>query len=165
MYLQEYPEVVKNAQLNRLLLPMEFDDSDLREVIIFLHGQIKDNASVCAGIEFNYPGLEKKNELNRLSKNYFDNVVKKSMGDFYRIRKFLSDSINQDIEGVYADAVSELNAKIELNREQFYEFEQLLETCYDNFVRDNADTLKGRKKLVRTLLHYMYCNCDIGIKE
>lgn len=165
MYLQEYPEVVKIAQLNRLLLPMEFDDSDLREVIIFLHGQIKDNASVYAGIEFNYPGLEKKNELNRLSKNYFDNVVKKSMGDFYRIRKFLSDSINQDIEEIYADAVSELNAKIELNREQFYEFEQLLETCYDNFVRDNADTLKGRKKLVRTLLHYMYCNCDIGIKE
>ena len=116
-------------------------------------------------MSFEYPGLEKKNELNRLSKTYFDDVVKKSMDDFDKIELFLSDSINQDIEEIYADAVSELNAKIALKREQFYEFEQVLETCYDNVVRDNADVLKGKKKLVRTLLHYMYCHCDIGIKE
>ena len=109
--------------------------------------------------------MDKKNELNKLSKNYFEDVIKKSLEDFDKIRQFLSDSINQDIEEIYADAASELNAKIALKREQFYEFEQVLETCYDNMVRDNADILKGKKKLVRTLLHYMYCNCDIGIKE
>ena len=81
------------------------------------------------------------------------------------IRQLLSGSINQDIEDIYADGASELNAKIALKREQFYEFEQVLETCYDNMVRDNADILKRKKNLVRTLLHYMYCNCDIGIKE
>ena len=108
--------------------------------------------------------IDKKNELNNLSKTYFEDVVKKSMDDFNRIRLFLSDTINQDIEEIYADAVSELNAKIILKRDQFYEFEQVIETCYDNIVRDNADILKGKKKLVRTLLHYMYCNCDIGIK-
>lgn len=165
MYLKEYPDVVRTAELNRLLLPFEFDESDLRDVIVFLHKQIKEGGTISIQSGFEYPGLDKKNELNKLSKNYFDDVVKKSMGDFDKIRLFLSDSINQDIEEIYADAVSELNAKIALKREQFYEFEQILETCYDNIVRDNAEILKGKKKLVRTLLHYMYCNCDIGIKE
>ncbi len=164
MFLNEYPEVVRAAELNRLLLPFEFDESDLRDVIVFLHKQIKENVTVSVQSDFEYPGLDKKNELNNLSKTYFEDVVKKSMDDFNRIRLFLSDTINQDIEEIYADAVSELNAKIILKRDQFYEFEQVIETCYDNIVRDNADILKGKKKLVRTLLHYMYCNCDIGIK-
>lgn len=167
MYLKEYPDVVRAAKLNRLLMPFEFDESDLRDVIIFLHKQIKEGNAVPAKTGFEYPGLEKKNELNNLSKNYFDNAVRRSMDDFDKIRQFLSDSINQDIEALYADAVSELNAKIALalKREQFYEFEQVLEACYDNMVRDNTDVLFLKKKLVRTLLHYMYCNCDIGIKE
>lgn len=165
MYLQEFPDIVRVAELNRLLLPFDFDESDLRDVIVFLHKQIKENNKVVVKSGFEYPGLNKKNELNNLSKNYFDDVVKKSLEDFDKIRTFLSDSINQDIEEIYLDAASELNAKIALKRNQFYEFEQILETCYDNVVRDNADILKGKKKLVRTLLHYMYCNCDIGIKE
>lgn len=165
MYLQEYPDVVRVAELNRLLLPFEFDESDLRDVIVFLHKRIKENNNAVIKLGFEYPGLDRKNELNNLSKNYFDDVVKKSLEDFDKIRAFLSDSINQDIEEIYSDAASELNAKITLNRNQFYEFEQILETCYDNVVRDNPDILKGKKQLVRTLLHYMYCNCDIGIKE
>lgn len=165
MYLKEYPDVVRAAELNRLLLPFEFDESDLRDVIVFLHKQIKENNTVPVQSGFQYPGLDKKNKLNNLGKNYFDNIIKNSMEDFDKIRLFLSNSINNDIEEIYSDAISELNAKIGLKREQFYEFEQILETCYDNLVRDNANILKGKKKLVRTLLHYMYCNCDIGIKE
>lgn len=151
--------------INNEVLPFDFDESDLRDVIIFLHKQIKENAKIAIQSGFEYPGLDKKNELNNLSKNYFDDVIKKSLEDFDKIRLFLSDSINQDIEEIYSDAASELNAKIALKRNQFYEFEEVLETCYDNVVRDNAHLLKGKKRLVRTLLHYMYCNCDIGIKE
>lgn len=165
MYLKEYPDVVREAELNHLLLPFEFDESDIRDIIVFLHDQIRTNDSLEMPAGFEYPGLDRKNELNNLSKNYFDDVIKKSVEDFDKIRRFLSDAINQEIAEIYADAVSELNAKIVLKRDQFYEFEQIIETCYDNLVRDNADILKGKKKLVRTLLHYMYCNCDIGIKE
>ena len=165
MYLSEYSDVVRIVKLNRLLLPFEFDESDLREVICFLHKQIKTNALMKSQSGFEYPGLDKKNELNNLSKTYFDYVMKRSMDDFDRIRLFLSDSMNQDIADVYADAVSELNAKIAMQRDQFYEFDHVLEACYANVVRDNVELLHGKKVLVRTLLHYMYCNCDIGIKE
>lgn len=165
MLLAEYPDVVKTAELNRLLLPFEFDESDLREVILYLNSKLKSGEYVPSTTSFEYPGLERKNELNNLSQKYFDGVIAESMDDFDRIRHFLTDSINKDIADVYDDAASELNAKIVLRRDQYYEFEQILEDCYTIIVSDNAPVLHGKKKLVRKLLHYMYCNCDIGIKE
>lgn len=165
MYLREYPDVVKDTGLNRLLLPFDFDESDLRDVISTLHEEFKEGNSIPDGAKFEYPGLDRKNELNQLGKEYFDNVMKASMDDFSKIRNFLMDPINQDWAALYDDAVSELNAKIMWKRSQFYEFEQVIETCYDNMVKNGADALKGKKKLLRILLHYMYCNCDIGIKE
>lgn len=165
MFLKEYPAVVRATKLNSLLLPFEFDESDLRDVISFLYEHLRDTDVINEQQGFSYPGLERKNELNNLGKKYFDDVVKRSFDDFGKIRQFLSDAINQDVADLYADAVSELNAKISLSRDQYHEFEEMIESCYDNMVRDNASVLKGKKKLLRTLLHYMYCNCDIGKKE
>lgn len=165
MYLSEYPDVVRETGLNCLLLPFDFDESDLRDVISTLHKEFKEGNSIPDEAKFDYPGLDRKNELNQLGKEYFDNVMKTSMDDFSKIRNFLMDPINQDWAALYDDAVSELNAKIMWKRSQFYEFEQVIETCYDNMVKNGADALKGKKKLLRILLHYMYCNCDIGIKE
>ena len=163
-YLAEYPNIVRMTGLNRLILPFEFDESDLRDIIGFLYDKIKkdDTTNILAGFE--YPGLKRKNVLNNLSESYFDDAIKRSMEDFDKIRAFLSNPINQDISDLYEDAASELNAKIVLYREQFDEFGSLIETCYNNIVQNNADILKGKKRLVRILLHYMYCNCDIGIK-
>lgn len=165
LYLSQYPDVVRQAELNRLLLPFEFDESDLREVILFLYDQLKSELPTSSANGFEYPGLERKNELNNLSQKYFDSVISESMNDFDKIRQFLTNPINKDISDIYHDAASELNAKIVLRRDQYYEFEQVLEACYDIMVNNNATLLRGKKQLVRKLLHYMYCNCDIGIKE
>lgn len=163
--LQMYPDVVSSAKLNQLLLPFDFDESDLRDVIIALNENIKQGIPVSDSNQFAYPGLEKKNELNQLGKAYFDGVLKASIDDFAKIRAFLLDPINTDIAEQYEDAANELNAKITLYRDQFYEFEKILENCYDNVVGKNFETLKTKKRLVRVLLHYMYSNCDIGKKQ
>lgn len=163
--LQMYPDVVSSAKLNQLLLPFDFDESDLRDVIIALNENIKQGIPVSDSNQFAYPGLEKKNELNQLGKAYFDGVLKASIDDFAKIRAFLLDPINTDVAEQYEDAANELNAKITLNRDQFYEFEKILENCYDNVVGKNFETLKTKKRLVRVLLHYMYSNCDIGKKQ
>lgn len=165
MYLVEYPDVVRQACLNRLLLPFNFEESDLREVILLLHSYIKKGISLPQDTDFTYHGLKVKNELNKLGQEYFDDAIKRSMNDFPVIKTFLEDPVNEELADIYADAADELNAKITTSRNQFYEFEQILETCYDNIVQSNMTVLKGKKRLVRTLLHYMYCNCDIGKKQ
>lgn len=164
-FLQMYPDVVSSTKLNQLLLPFDFDESDLRDVIIALSENIKQGIPVLDSDQFAYPGLEKKNELNQLGKAYFDGVLKVSIDNFAKIRAFLLDPINTDIAEQYEDAANELNAKITLYRDQFYEFEKILENCYDNVVGKNSETLKTKKRLVRVLLHYMYSNCDIGKKQ
>lgn len=164
MLLKEYPDVVRQARLNNLLLPIDFDETDLRDVIIFLRDKIATTNKISPEVG-KYPGIEHKNELNNLSKYYFDSVILQSMADFDKIRQFLTSNINKDIADIYRDAASELNAKIALRRDQYYEFEQVLEAIHDKFVGNNSSLIKGKKRLVRILLHYMYCNCDIGIKE
>ena len=84
---------------------------------------------------------------------------------FNQIETFLSSPINAALSALYEDTTSELNAKITLRREEYVEFENLLEDIYDYVVNNNQNDLKGKKKLVRILLHYMYCRCDIGKKE
>ena len=163
-FLHTYPDIVRSANLNRLLLPFEFDESDLKDVIISLNKYIKSSCSITDAASFEYPGLEKKNELNKMSKDYFDSI-KGSMNDFIRIKTFLSDPSNDELYDLYRDSYNELNAKILLYRDQYYEFEQVIEACYNNIVNDNSSIMKGKKSLVRILLHYMYCNCDIGKKS
>lgn len=164
--LRKYPDVVREAELNRLLLPFEFDDTDIETVVTSLSEYAhKDKVAFYEEISFEYPGLEKKNELNKMGQQYFEEIIRASMDDFYKIRRFLSDPLNDGIGDVYEDAANELRAKITLNRNQFYEFEQVIETIYDRVVNTSASVLHGKKRLVRILLHYMYCNCDIGKKS
>lgn len=164
-FLQEYPDIVRSAKLNDLLRPLAFDESDLKEIIIAIHNVISKKEILGHIVDFKKIDLEKKNELNSLSKSYFDDVIKRNFEYFNQITTFLSSPINSNTKDLYEDTISELNAKITLRRDEFVEFENLLEEFYDYVINNNENELKGKKKIVRILLHYMYCNCDIGKKE
>jgi hypothetical protein len=164
-FLQEYHDIPQTAKLNELLRPLEFDESDLKEIIIAIHEVIKKNDNFPIEVDFTKIDLEKKNELNKLSKSYFDDVIKRDFDYFNQIETFLSSPINVSLREMYEDTISELNAKITLRRYEFVEFENMLDEFYNYVISNNADQLKGKKRLVRILLNYMYCNCDIGKKE
>lgn len=164
--LGKYPDVVRQAELNRLLLPFEFDESDIESVVVSLAHYVKStHFHPLEEDVFEYPGLERKNILNKMGQDYFQDVIRISMDDFERIKVFLSEPANNEIAEYYDSAVSELNAKITLSRDQFYGFQYVLEAIYDSVISRYSEELGGNKRLVRTVLHYMYCNCDIGRKS
>jgi len=164
-WLQQYPDVARIAKLNDLLRPLQFNESDLKEIIVAIHDDIPKKEILLRDYKgLTYLNLEKKNEINNLSKEFFDGVVKKNYIYFETINKFLSDSINSSFKDLYDDTIDDLNAKINLKRSEYVLFEEMLEHFYDHVVTNNTD-LKGKKRLVRVFLHYMYCNCDIGKKE
>ncbi|MFI3261931.1 MAG: ABC-three component system protein [Rikenellaceae bacterium] len=163
--LQSYPDIIKAAKLNDLLRPLEFDESDLKEIIIAIHEAIHNKKIVNVITDFSKIDIEKKNKLNNLSKTYFEDSVKKNFENFGRIETFLSSPINVELREQYDDSTNELNAKIALIRGEYAEFGHLLEDLYDYIINNNSNDLKGKKRLVRTLLHYMYWRCDIGKKE
>lgn len=163
--LQEYPDIVRTAKLNDLLKPLEFDESDLKEVIISLHEVLKHRDSLSKPVDFSSINLDEKNKLNNLSQTYFDDVIKKDFEYFNQISTFLSSPINVSLKELYDDTISEINAKITLRRTDYVEFENMLDEFYNYVISNNSTELKGKKRLVRTLLNYMYCYCDIGKKE
>lgn len=163
-YLMEFPDVVKMAKLQYLLMPLEFDETDIRDVVIEIKQALKSDDISPRKVDFSKIELTEKNRLNDLSEAYFNDVIKSEFTNFQKIDNFLSDSINEKVKECYEDAVSELNAKITIHRNEYGEFERIIDDIYDKIICRSGDSLKGNKRLVRTLLHYMYCNCDIGKK-
>lgn len=164
-WLQSYSDVVKEAKLQILLTPLQFDEQDLKILIIEFHKSIPDTGIIGKSEEdYTYISMERKNELNQLSQAYFDDVIKRNYIHFESISNFLKDPINTSLKEVYEDTVDEVNAKIVLNRNDYNAFENLLEDLY-NYVISNNSELAGKKRLIRLFLHYMYCNCDIGKKD
>lgn len=163
-YLIQFPDVVKMAGLNKLLMPLEFDDSDIRDVVLAIKDVLKSKSLSCPITDFSKIELTRKNELNNLSENYFSDAIQSEFADFSRIDSFLSDPINEEVKEGYEDAISDLNAKITIHRDKYGGFEEIIDDVYDKVIRQSGDSLKGNKRLVRTLLHYMYCKCDIGKK-
>lgn len=165
-WLQSYPDIVKEAKLQDLLRPLQFDESDLKNVIEAFHKYLPSSDTLDKNVvDFRYVEMEKKNELNKLSKDYFDNVMQRHYSHFESIRSFLKDPINKPLKEQFDDLVDELNAKITIYQNEYFAFERLLDELYDYVISNNKEFFgSGRKRLVRVFINYMYCNCFIGKK-
>jgi len=162
LWINSHPSIVKKLNLNKLLLPLNFDENDLR-LIVNSFSKLDKKKGELSKIPENRD-IENKNKLNALSKEYFDNVIKKNLIYFGQIRAFLTDSINKEYLDKYENTIDDINAKIIVHRTDFEKFEMILEFLYDFIVENNTE-LKYKRRLVRLFLHYMYYNCDIGINE
>lgn len=162
LWINSYPSIAKKLNLNKLLLPLNFDENDLR-LIVNSFSKLDKKKGELSKIPENRD-IENKNKLNALSKEYFDNVIKKNLIYFGQIRAFLTDLINKEYLDKYENTIDDINAKIIVHRTDFEKFEMILEFLYDFIVENNLE-LKNKRRLVRLFLHYMYYNCDIGINE
>lgn len=162
LWINLHPSIARILNLNKLLLPLSFDENDIR-LIVNSFRKLDKKKGELSKIPENRD-IENKNKLNALSKEYFDNVIKKNLIYFGQIRAFLTDSINKEYLDKYENTIDDINAKIIVHRTDFEKFEMILEFLYDFIVENNTE-LKNKRRLVRLFLHYMYYNCDIGINE
>jgi len=165
-FLQEYPDIAKNPIIKNLRNPLQFDESNLKEIIITINNSLKENTQVPTITDFTKIDLEKKNELNNLSKDYFEGVMKRDFEYFQQIERFFSLPINDDLNDAYQYTVRELNAKITTYRNEYAEFEKVIDDYCDYVINNNITNFGSKEKmLVRVIFHYMYWRCDIGKKE
>jgi hypothetical protein len=165
LWLQEYHEIVNIMGLNKLLLPLEFYEKDLQEIVVaFSETKISGNVVSAIQSDLTRIPIEEKNRLNKLGKTYFDNILKDSFSDFEKIKCFLEAPINNEYKNKYANTVSDLQDEIIVHREEYNAFEEILNHLY-KLIRDKTnENLMMNRKLIRVFLHYMYFNCDIGKK-
>lgn len=161
LWLKKYPAIAKALNLNKLLLPLSFDENELKEIINSFSKIDKKKGSLP---EIPKRDIEKKNELNNLSKEYFNNAIKKNLIYLDQIRDFLMDPINLEYLNKYENTIDDINEEIIVHRDEFDKFDLIFNYLY-KFIIENNPELKDNRNLVRLFLHYMYYNCDIGINE
>ena len=161
LWLKQYPIIAKTLNLNKLLLPLSFDENDLKEIINSFSKINKKKGNLP---EIPERDIEKKNQLNNLSKEYFNNVIKKKLIYLDQIREFLMDPINSEYLNKYENTIDDINEEIIVHRDDFDKFDMIFSYLY-KFIVENNPELNNNRNLVRLFLHYMYYNCDIGINE
>ena len=165
-FLQDYPLIAKRHNLKRLFSPLEFYEDDLVNIINtfsqidFNNIWIKEKIEVIEG-EIKKIPIEDKNQLNSLSKDYFDNSLKKSYEYFSSISTFLKDEKNSNFKEMYENTVLDINEQILVKRDEFKEFEEILAYLYEYVLSSNIE-FKNNRRYIRVFLHYMYYICDIG---
>jgi len=165
LWLREYSEIAKTLGLNKLLMPLQFYEKDLQEIIVaFSETKISKNELRAIQSDLTRIPIEEKNRLNNLGKVYFDNALRNSFSDFEEIKCFLEDPINDEYKTKYDNTVSDLQAEIIVHREEYNAFEEILNHLYKLILDNTNQSLMTNRKLIRVFLHYMYFNCDIGKK-
>ncbi len=166
-YLTDYPHIAFQFGLYKFIAPLRFYEKELRDVIIVFAEQSKAISTEAKSYitSFTVIDKEKKNELNNLSKDYFEFLKSHSLQYFEEIEKFLRDPKNETYTRMYSNTVSDLQDAITIQRNRFNEFEHIIGHLVDYTVGNNEEKLKDLRKIVRVFIHFMYFNCDIGKTE
>jgi hypothetical protein len=163
-YLTDYPHIADQFGLYKFQAPLRFYEKELRDVIIVFSEQSKAISTEAKSYitSFTVIEKEKKNELNNLSKDYFEFLKNHSIQYFEEIESFLRDPKNDPYLKMYSNTVSDLQDAITVERSRFNEFEHVIKHLIDYTVGNNEDKLRDLRKIVRVFIHFMYFNCDIG---
>jgi hypothetical protein len=157
------PDAVERACLNPAKSPPEIDPRDLAEVIVALASYRPQLDVLLEGTE---PPPEhritpdQKNAARGLRIEYFRRQIQPTMIDFAVIRRFLSHPENQMYVRLYEDTAAEVDAKLDAWANPDEPFEKLIEILLSRLCSRDND-LRKHRKLTRTVVYYMYCNCDI----
>lgn len=169
-YLNLHKEIVRQYRLDLHHIPFDFSDEEIKDIILIFNQQLKsienDIKDEVDRIKHDFSFIDKKdkNKKNRLGEEYFQNeIAAKSLMDFEKIERFLALPQNEELKEYYFDVVSELSNLITIKRDNFDAFEEIFLFIY-KMVCDGSNELKGTKRHFWTFLHYMYYNCEIGIK-
>ncbi len=166
-YLTDYPNIAYQFGLYKFIAPLRFYEKDLREIIIVFSEQSKAISVEAKNYitSFIVIDKEKKNELNNLSKEYFEFLKNNSLQYFEEIKQFLRDPKNEIYTIMYSNTVSDLQEVIIIERSRFNEFEHIIKHLVEHIVVNNKDELQNLRKIARVFIHFMYFNCDIGTTE
>lgn len=165
LWLNANSDIVKTCNLEKFRDPLRIYSDDIKDVIVAFYNDREQVATEFdSKYSFDYVSLEKKNELNKLSEEYFKYIKENSESFFNAITAFLKKPINKKYADYYYNTIDELKGKIITRKNEFAKFEEIFEHLYDTIL-DKHPELRESRTLINVFLHYMYCNCDIGEKK
>jgi hypothetical protein len=161
-WLKRFPKVVEVANIDPVDSPLHVSPDELAEVIEALLEQ-KDDIKDSFTNPTQRTSYKEKNEINRMSEGYAKEQVRMFLKDTNKIESFLADPINEELLQKYDAAAMEFNFKIISKQKNYQSFDEIMEYLLELLIARDP-ILKRNIKLTRSILFYMYWNCDIGKK-
>lgn len=163
LWLKNFPEVVKAANLEPVDSPLIVSPDDLAEVVQSFARQRDGLTAVLDDPPSARVSYERKNAINAMTAAYAKAQRQRYLKETAQIRAFLAAPENFELLRLYESVVDEFQLKIIAKRKNYQTFDHVMEYLVDLlFNRDAVLRQRDHKRLTRALLFYMYWNCDIG---
>jgi hypothetical protein len=161
LWLKQFPDVASLAQLDPIDSPLIVSPDDLSEIVQALAKQWDEIKGLLDDPPSERIPYEAKNVLNNMSGEYAEAQRRRYLKETPQIRTFLAAPENLELLRLYESVVDEFELKIITKRGHYRKFDDVMEYLIDLLFGRDA-VLRKQKRLTRTLLFYMYWNCDIG---
>lgn len=168
-YIKPNKNIISEFQLDLNHIPFDFSEEEIKNIILEFHKELPsiktDLDAQVNKVKFDFDKIkiEEKNKKNQLGQEYYENeILAHSLQDFDKIESFLSDPRNEDFKEQYFDIAAELRNLIQIKRTNFALFEEIFVFIFKKL--SDGNTLRGKRHIF-TLLHFMYYECLIGIKN
>lgn len=143
--------------------PLNVSPDDLAEVVQALARQRESLKAILDDPPTPRVPYEQKNVINNMTAEYARAQRQRYLKDTAQIRAFLAAPENLDLLHLYESVVDEFQMKIIAKRKDYQTFDEVMNYLLDIlFARDAVLRQRAHKRLTRTILFYMYWNCDIG---
>lgn len=166
--LRSYPQIVRNAGLDRFRAPIEFTPDDYRDIIegLFNHREQFESSFDSEHDFKEFPGFAKKNQLNGIGQDYAEHIRDDSMPHFSGIERFLKNPRNQSLKEKYHVVANELKEQLIIHSDRFDSFEHALGHI-PWLIQERSPELQvfAKRRLLKIMIHYMYVDCEIGKKS
>ena len=166
IWLKQFPDVAKKADLDPLDSPLIVSPDELSEIVEAFARQKDCLFSLLDKPPIKRLNYERKNRLNNMTVTYANEQLKTHLKDTPQIQTILAAPENIDLLAKYQSVVDEFRFKIIVHQKEFHTFDQIMEYILDLlFNRDAVLRQSRHKRLTRAFLFYMYWNCDIGADD
>jgi len=163
LWLKNFPDVPKLAELDPVDSPLIVSSDDLAEIVQALARQWDAVYAVLDDPPTPRVRYEQKNAINNMSDEYAKAQRGNYLKETAQIHTFLAAPENLELQRMYESVVDEFQMKIIGKRKDYQTFDEVMEHLVDLlFNRDPILSQRSHKRLTRAVLFYMYWNCDIG---
>ena len=161
--LAKHKDIAERLNLDMLTIPLPLTRDNLAEVIEGINKALTLPKKSGKDEPVNLTSLERKNALNGVLEEEIKPLRKLFLKDTAEIDRFLASPINQDLLEKYVEATNELNERLPHLERRYGDFMGAYYAVNDILLGDAS--LAKHKRLVKSVLFYMYWHCDFGRSE
>lgn len=163
LWLKQFPETARLANLDPVDSPLIISPDDLAEIVQALARQKGSLSNLIDKPPTARVAYEKKNAINNMTAEYARALRNRYLKETAQIHTFLAAPENIDLLRMYESVIEEFQLKIIAKRKNYQTFDEIIEYLTSLlFNRDPVLRQRAHKRLTRAVIFYMYWNCDIG---